>query len=66
MSNKKGPLEKELTMADPICDMVERNKDHITKVRRVPGGTEVEQLCQRVYSLYYYLWHSNPKIPDNP
>ena len=31
MSNKKGPLEKELTMADPECDTVERNKDRITK-----------------------------------
>ena len=38
-SNKKGPLEKELTIVDPVCDAVERNKDHITKMRREPGGT---------------------------
>ena len=43
-SIKKGPLEKELTIVDPECDAVERNKDHTTKVRREPGGTEAEQL----------------------
>ena len=30
-AQKKGQLEKELTMADPECDTVERNKDRTTK-----------------------------------
>ena len=41
LGNKKGPLEKELTIVDPECDAVERNKDRTTKVRREPGGTEL-------------------------
>jgi hypothetical protein len=29
-AQKKGQLEKELTIADPKCDTVERNKDRTT------------------------------------